>query len=193
MRARILVAMAALLGSAPAVQAQQQLTIGAVIPIASPTGAGTRNLAFGVITPGAAPVVVTVPAAAAAVGATVHAGEYRFDVSSSRGLSFTMTTPTQLTTVGLPPLAVSFNGTQYGAYCVTSGGSACTTTAFNPATATNVNVCFQRLGNGNCHPNKVYPIGSTLSVLVGGALTVPPGTPAATYTATVTLTITQVY
>lgn len=181
-----------LLSFAGAAQAQQRVNATAMVAVASPTGAGTRNLAFGVVTPGAAPVNVAVPAAAAPQSATVHSGEYRLNVGSSRGLSFNITTPTQLVS-GASSMPVSFNGMQYGAWCVTANGSACTPTAFNPATAANVNACKQTLGNGNCHPNRVFTSAEQLSVFIGGMLTVPAGARAGTYTATVTLNITQVY
>lgn len=192
MRARAAVIAVLLLVSATAVRAQQLVTASAVVPIASPTGAGTRNLSFGAIMPGAAAVNVTVPAAAAAQSATVHSGGFRFNVGSTRGLSFNMTTPTQLVN-GTASMPVSFSGAQFGAWCVTSNGSACTTTAFDPATAASVNVCAQTLGNGSCHPNRVFAASDQLSVYIGGLLTVPAGARAGTYTATVTLNITQVY
>lgn len=169
-----------------ALQAQQQITMSAQLPIASPTGNGTRNLGFGSITPTGTPQTVIVTTAAAT------SGEYRFDVSSNRGVTFGMSMPTQLTSPGLTPLEVSFNDAAYGAWCVTSGTTACTRTSFNPAAGA-VTACAHVLGNGNCHQSRAWGAGSTLAVYVGGALAVPAVPLAGTYEATITLTITQVY
>lgn len=173
--------------------AQQQLSVSAVLPVQSPTGAGQRNLAFGSIVPGAATVTVSVPAAAAPQSATVMSGEFRFGVATNRGMQFDLSLPAQLSAAGLTPLAVSYNGNQYGAWCVSGGGNTCTLTTFDPSSATSHRMCAQTLGNGNCHPTKTWAAGSQLSVFIGGLLTVPPGARPGTYTATITLTITQVY
>lgn len=169
-----------------AVSAQQPITMSAELPVASPTGSGTRNLGFGSITPTGAPQTVIVTTAAAT------SGEYRFDVSSNRGVTFEMTVPTQLTSPGLTPLEVSFNDAAYGSWCVTSGTTACIPTSFNPVAGA-VTACAHRLGNGNCHQSRSWGAGSTLAVYVGGALAVPAVPLAGTYEATITLTITQVY
>jgi hypothetical protein len=173
--------------------AAQNVGITATVELGSPTGSGVRDLSFGVITPAVAmPTLVDVPAAAAPVSGTVFAGEYRFSVSSTRGVDFALSLPAQLQAPGLTPLPLSFNGAQYGGWCVTAGAAVCTLTAFNPTVGT-VRVCNQTLGNGNCHPNRVFTAGSELAVYVGGLLTVPPLARAGTYSATVTLSIVQVY
>lgn len=169
-----------------AAQAQAQLGILAHLPVASPAVSDTRNLGFGSITPTGAPQAVMVTAAAAT------AGEYRFDVSSNRGVAFEMNVPTQLTSPGRTPLDVTFNDAAYGAWCVTSGAAACTPASFNPAGGA-VTACAHALGNGNCHQSRSWGAGSTLAVYVGGALAVPAVPLAGTYEAMITLTITQVY
>lgn len=177
--------LAGLLLPAPA-HAQEQLGVSAYLPIASPTITGTRNLGFGSITPTVAPQAVIVTAAAAT------SGEYRFDVSTNRGVAFEMSMPTQLTSPGLTPLDVAFNDAAYGAWCVTSGATACTLSNFNPVAGA-VTACAQKLGNGNCHQSRTWGAGSTLAVYVGGALAVPAVPLAGTYEGAITLTITQVY
>lgn len=193
MRSRAtLLALALVLAALPA--QSQQVTVSASVPLASPIGAGVRNLAFGAITPlPGQTLLVDVPAAALPMSGSVHAGEFRYDVTSARGLDFGLTVPAALTGPGLVPLPVTFAGTQYGAYCVTSGGSACTLTSFDPSSASLVRVCHQTVGNGNCHPNRVFPVGSELAVYVGGRLSVPANSPAGNYSATITMTIVQVY
>jgi hypothetical protein len=192
MRTRaILLAAAMLLTAVPL--CAQQVTLAAVVPVASPTGAGTRNLTFGIVMPvPGATQNVDVTAAVAPVSATVQSGEFRYNVASTRGLDFVMTVPAVLIGVGSPPLGVTFDGMQYGGYCVTTGG-ACTLTSFNPASAANTRVCAQVIGSGSCHPARVFPLGSELAIYIGGHLSVPPSTRAGVYTGTVTLTIVQVY
>lgn len=193
MRSRAtLLSIALLLAASPA--ASQQVAVSASVPLASPTGSGVRNLAFGAIVPLAGQTVqVDVPAAALPVSGSVHAGEFRYDVTSARGLDFSLTVPVALTGPGSIALPVTFAGTQYGAWCVTSGGSACTPTAFDPSDPALMRVCYQTVGNGNCHPNRVFPVGSELAVYVGGRLSVPQNARAGDYSATITLTIVQVY
>jgi hypothetical protein len=168
--------------------AAQQLHLVANVPVRSPTGAGTRNLTFGTVTPIAGTTQLVTVAAAA-----VQSGEFRFDLTSLRGLEFTLALPSALTGPAGSSLAVSFAGTQYGEYCVSSGGATCTATAFNPAAAAAIRMCAQTLGNGNCHPNRVYAAGSDVAINVGGSLSVPPTARAGVYTATITLNIVQVY
>jgi hypothetical protein len=188
----MLLALALLSTGVPAMA--QQMTIAASVPLTSPTGTGTRNLAFGVATPLPGQTVeIDVPAADLPISGTVHAGEFRYDVTSVRGLDFSLTVPPALTGPGLIPLPVTFGGLQYGGHCVTLGGSACTLTGFDPAAASNVRVCYQTVGSGSCHPNRVFPVGSELAVYIGGRLSVPPAAPAGDYSATVTMTIVQVY
>lgn len=182
----------ALLLLAAAVEAQD-VTTTASVPLASPTGSGTRNLAFGVVAPIAGTTQnVDVAAAVAPASGTVQSGEFRFDVSGARGLSFTVLVPAQLTTAGAAPLSASFNGTQYGGFCV-SATAVCTLTAFNPGVAPVVLVCAQTLGSGVCHPTRTFGAGNQLRVYIGGRLQVPPTARAGVYTGTVTLTIVQVY
>jgi hypothetical protein len=172
----------------------QQVSIAASVPLASPIGAGVRNLAFGAATPIPGQTLeIDVPAAQPPISGTVHAGEFRFNVASVRGLDFALTVPSTLGAPGLTPLPVTFGGLQYGGYCVTAGGSACTLTGFDPAAASNVRVCFQIVGSGSCHPNRVFPPGSELAIYVGGRLSVPAAALPGVYSATVTLTIVQVH
>lgn len=174
--------------------AAQAVNVTANVPTRSPTGAGTRDLTFGVIMPVSGTVqTVDVPAAATPVSGTVQSGGFRYDVAALRGLDFSLSVPSVLTGSGTSSLNVSFAGVQYGSYCVAVGGGACTPAGFDPSAATPVRVCFQTLGNGNCHQNRVFPAGSELSVYVGGRLTIPPTALAGVYTATVTLTVVQVH
>jgi hypothetical protein len=189
----VLVAAAAAL---PAAEAAAQVGIGteAVVPTASPTGAGVRNLSFGTIVPAAgAAVTVDVPAAVEPAGGAVHAGEYRFDVTAAAGVDFTLSLPAQLTAADVQPLPISFAGARYGAYCVRAGGGACTLSSFDPGTGAMVRVCRQTLGNGSCRSNSIYPAGSELAIYIGGLLTIPAGQPPATYAGVVTLTIVAVH
>lgn len=170
-----------------------QVMVAAVVPVASPTGAGTRNLTFGVLTPISGTTQnVDVVAAVAPVSATVQSGEFRYDVAGTRGLDFNVSMPAQLTMSGATPLVVSSSGAQYGGYCVTAAAS-CTLTAFNPASGQNVRVCRSMFLIW-CNPFAGgYPGGSILRVYVGGRLTLPPTARAGVYTGTVTLTIVQVF
>jgi hypothetical protein len=181
--------------TASVTHAQAAVAANAMVAVAAPTGNGIRNLTFGdiTITPGATQNV-SVPAAVNAQSATVASGEFLFDVSSTRGVDFQLSLPTTLNSGGTAaPLAISFNGAQYVAHCVTSGGSACTLTTFNPAATPVITVCSAYKGNGDCKNNSVFGGGSELRLYLGGMITVPPTQAAATYTATVTLLITQVY
>ncbi|HEX6134110.1 MAG TPA: hypothetical protein VFZ24_09105 [Longimicrobiales bacterium] len=184
-------AAALLVPGSPAVA--QQVAVAADVPVASPVGAGTRNLAFGVVVPIMGQIVdVDVPAATAPVSGTVHAGEFRYDVTSARGLDFILTTPAALLGPGLPPLGVTFDGLQYGGYCI-DAGAGCTLTVFNPAAPGNVRVCARMLASGSCHPNRFFAPGTELGVYIGGRLSVPPTARAGIYSGVVTLTIVQVY
>jgi hypothetical protein len=191
----VAVAIAAVVYATADARAQVTVDFSAEVPVASPTGGGVRNLAFGTIaiTPGAAQVI-TVPAAVGAQSGSVFSGEFAFGVGSSHGLDFTLSLPTSLiSTLGGVPLNISFNGTQFGGQCVVEGSSGCTLTTFNPAATPSVTVCKSYKGNGNCKTNTTWLPGSELHVFLGGAISVPPDQVAATYTATVTLQITQVY
>lgn len=174
--------------------AQQQVTVSAEVPVASPTGSGVRNLTFGVIMPQPGqPVTTDVPAAVAPAGAGMQSAEFRFDVSGAGGMSFIVTPPTELTAAGAATgLALDSNGTQYGGWCVLPGSGSCTLTSFNPVSAS-VRICRSYLGNGNCRPNSAFPGGTTVAVYVGGLLTVQPTQRSGLYTGTMTLTIVQVY
>ncbi|MGH7463592.1 MAG: hypothetical protein ACREK1_00365 [Longimicrobiales bacterium] len=173
--------------------AAQQVNIAAAVPVAAPVGSGVRNLTFGAIIPVMGQVLdVDVVAAAAPLNGTVQSGEFRFDVTGSSGLEFLMTMPAALTSGILPPLAVSWSGGQYGGYCVTSGGTSCVLTNFDPS-ASLVRVCQQTRPNGTCHPGRVFPPASELGIFIGGRLSVPPTARAAVYSGTITLTIVQVY
>jgi spore coat protein U-like protein len=176
------------------VSAQQQVTVSADIPVASPTGSGVRNLTFGVVTPQSdQPVTATVPAAVAPAGAGMQSGEFRFDLSGAGGISFTVSPPTELTAPGAADgLALSSDGTQYGGWCILPGAGPCTLSAFNPVSAT-VRICHDYLGNGNCRPNRAFPAGTIVAVYIGGLLTVPSTQKAGVYTGTMTLTIVQVH
>jgi hypothetical protein len=186
-------ALALMLAAAPPLHAQQTVAVSAEVPVASPTGSGTRNLSFGTVMPLAgAGVTVDVPAAQAPQSASVHSGEFRFDVANTRGVEFTTSLPAQLDAGGGATLAFAANGAGYGGWCAMIGAAACVLTNFNP-TAASVRACRQVLGNGNCHPVQVWPASTTLAVYIGGAITVPPGQPAGTYSGTITLTIIQVY
>src|SRR5690606_23040728 len=121
--------------------AAQQVHRAATVPVAWPTGGGVRNLTFGVVTPaGGSTQIVDVPAAVAPQTALVQSGEFRFNVAGARGIDFTVTVPTELTSAGAPPLLISFNGNQYGGYCVTTAAS-CTLTNFNPSLGQVLRVC----------------------------------------------------
>lgn len=187
----LLVAALPLLAVLPEMVAAQQVGIAAVLPVASPTATGTRGLAFGDITPAAGTQAVNVPAARDPLSATSHAGEYLFDVSTSAGVAFEMSVPVQLTG-GATPLDVSFNDELFGGWCVTTSGSACTMTSFNPAAGA-VHACARPLGIASCRAAHTWAAGSTLAVYIGGVLTVTPDALPGTYEGTVTLTITQVY
>lgn len=187
-----LLAISLLFAAMPA--ASQQLTVAASVPLTSPPGAGVRSLAFGAVTPVAGQTVaVDVPAAALPVSGSVHAGEFRYDVSNVRGLDFAIAVPSSLSGPGVPALPVTFAGTQYGGFCVTSGGSACALTPFDPGDPSTVRICYRTVGSGNCHPSQRFPLVSELAVYIGGRLSVPASARAADYTATITLTIVQVY
>jgi hypothetical protein len=180
-----------LVASAPL--AAQQVDVAASVPLRSPTGTPVRDLTFGAVTPiGGMAQTVDVAAAVAAVNGSVQSGAFRYDVATLRGLDFTLTVPSHLTAAGAEALPVSFTGTQYGGYCVTTGASTCTLTGFDPSAAT-VRVCRKTVGSGNCHPNSIFPPDSELTIYVGGLLTVPAGARAGSYTATLTLAIVQVH
>ncbi|HEX6307579.1 MAG TPA: hypothetical protein VFZ69_05285 [Longimicrobiales bacterium] len=173
--------------------AAQQVGVTADVPLASPVGAGTRNLSFGVVTPIAGQIVdVDVPAAAAAVSGNIFAGEFRYDVTAARGLDFIMATPAFLIGPGLPPLTVTFDGMQYGGYCIVAL-TGCTLTNFNPAAPGSIRVCARTLGSGVCHANRMFAPGTELAVYIGGRLSVPSTARAGLYSGTITLTIVQVY
>lgn len=185
-----LLALGLLLTAAPL--AAQQIEITATVPVRSPTGAGVRNLTFGVLTPISGTTQnVNVVAAVNPVSATVQSGEFRYDVAGLRGVTFNVGVPAQLTATGAAPLNVSFSGTQYGGYCV-SATATCTLTAFDPAAGTNIRVC-QSTFLMFCNPFTPYPGGSVMRVYVGGLLSVPPSARAGVYMGTVTLTIVQVH
>lgn len=187
----VLHAFALILAGAPL--AGQQLSVSASVPVSSPLGAGVRDLTFGTVTPLAGQIVdVDVVAAVAPENGTVQSAEFRYGVSALRGLDFTVQVPAVLTSGSLPPLSVSSGGAQYGGYCVTTAGSACVLTGFDPA-GPSVRVCRQTVGSGSCHPVQAFPALSELSVYVGARLSVPASAAAATYTGTITLTIVQVY
>lgn len=170
----------------------QQVDVTASVPTRSPTGSGTRNLTFGVLTPIAGTTqAINVVAAPAPVSATVQSGEFRYDVAGLRGVTFNVTVPAQLTGPGATPLNVSFDGNQYGGYCV-STTAACTLTGFNPAGGQNVRVCRNTFFIW-CNPFTPYDGGSIMRVYVGGNLSVPPTARAGIYTGTLTLTIVQVH
>ena len=173
--------------------AAQQVNVAASVPVRSPTGAGVRNLAFGAVTPLIGQTVdVDVIAAAPPQSGSVYAGEFRYDVTGASGLDFSLSMPATLTSGSLPPLTLTSSGAQYGGWCVTSGGSSCVLTGFDPAGAT-VRVCQQTRPNLTCHPNRFFPPATELGVYVGGRLSVPSTARAGVYTGTVTLTIVQVY
>lgn len=185
-----LLAIVLILTGAPV--AAQQIEIAASVPVRSPTGAGVRNLTFGVLTPISGTTQnVSVVAAVAPVSGTVQSGEFRYDVAGLRGVTFTVGVPAQLTASGAAPLAVDFSGTQYGGYCV-SRTAICTLTSFNPAAGSNIRVC-RFVFFGSCNPFTPYPGGSVMRVYIGGVLSVPPTARAGVYTGTVTLTIVQVH
>ena len=172
--------------------AAQQVEIAASVPVRSPTGAGVRNLTFGVVTPiFGSTQNVNVVAAVAPMSATVQSGEFRYDVAGLRGVTFTIGVPAELTASGAAPLPVSFNGNQYGGYCVNAAAT-CTLTSFNPAAGANIRVCRSTFFIW-CNPFTPYPGGSAMRVYVGGLLSVPPTARAGVYTGTITLTIVQVH
>lgn len=177
------------LAPAPAT-AQHPIGLSALLPVASPNVTGTRGLAFGVITPGAADATVAIPAGPAPVSATVHSGEFLLDVGTNRGVAFELSMPAQLTD-GDRSLDVLSEGTQYGGWCLT-GAAACDLAAFDPS-AGSVLACARALGNGSCHPNRTWPPGSRIGVYVGAQLVVPADARAGTFTGTITLTVTQVH
>lgn len=188
LRAFVLPLLVMAVAAGPAVA--QSVDINAEVPVRSPTGAGTRNLTFGEIVPlVAADQIVNVVAAAG--GGSVQSGEFRYNVGGVRGVVFNVAVPTELTMAGAPALAMTSNGTQYGAYCMATGPT-CTLTNFNPATAGNITICRTTFF-GFCVPWQAYAAGTTMRVYVGGRLTVPPTARAGVYTGTVTLTIVQVY
>ena len=171
--------------------AAQHVDVTANVPERSPTGARTRNLRYGMLTPIAGTTqTVDVPAGVAPVSGTVQAGEFRYDVGGLRGVVYNVTTPTQLTAPDAAPLGVTSNGAQYGGYCITTT-AACSLTGFNPS-AGDVTVCRTMIF-GACFPWQAWPGGTQMRVYVGGRLTVPPTARAGTYTGTITLTIVQVY
>ena len=187
----VLLAVALLVTASPL--AAQQVNVAASVPVRSPTGAGVRNLAFGAVTPLVGQSVdIDVVAAASPQSGSVHAGEFRYDVSGASGLDFSLTMPATLTSGALPALTLTSAGVQYGGWCVTSGVSSCLLKGFDPAGAS-VRVCQQTRPNLTCHPNRVFPANTELGVYVGGRLTVPSTARAGVYTGTVTLTIVQVY
>ena len=174
-------------------RAQQQIRVQATVLVTSPAGGGVRDLAFGSVTPLTGQSVVhEVPAAVAPQSGTVHAGEFGFEVAGHRGLDFTLTLPPVLTDALGRTLPIAFADARFGARCVQSATVTCAPVAFNPV-AGPFRACFQVVGNGNCHPNRVWPPGTLLRVFVGGAVTVTPAQPAGAYGGTVTLTIVQVY
>ncbi|HSK20778.1 MAG TPA: DUF4402 domain-containing protein [Longimicrobiales bacterium] len=192
MRHRTMLLAVALLVTASPLDAQQ-VNVAASVPVRSPTGAGVRNLTFGAITPLVGQTVdVDVVAAAAPQSGSIQAGEFRYDVAGVAGLDFSLTMPATLTSGSLPPLTLTSTGAQYGGWCVTSGGSGCVLTGFDPAGAS-VRVCQQTRPNLTCHPNRFFPPATELGVYVGGRLSVPSTARAGVYTGTVTLTIVQVY
>jgi hypothetical protein len=172
--------------------AAQQVEVGANVPVRSPTGAGVRTLTFGMLTPLTGTTqTVNVVAAVAPVSGTVQSGEFRYNVAGLRGVTFTVSVPAELTASGASPLTVSFNGAQFGGYCVTSAAS-CTLTSFNPAAGANIRVCRVTLPSW-CNPFTPYAGGNQLRVYVGGLLSVPPTARAGVYSGTVTLSIVQVH
>jgi len=170
----------------------QQVDVAASVPVRSPTGSGVRNLTFGEVTPLAGTTqTIDVPAAAAPQSATIQSGEFRYDLTATRGISFNVTMPTQLTAPGADPLVMTANGSQYGAYCV-SNTAACSLTSFNPSAGQTITVCRTMIF-GFCLPLLPYPNGTNIRVFVGGRITVPATARAGIYTGTATLTIVQVY
>jgi len=177
---------------APELQAQQ-VAVSAAVPLASPTTVGARDLTFGTIMPDPnAARTVAVLAAVDRASASVQSGEYRLDVAALHGVTFALSTPTELTSATAPPLPVNFSGGGYGGWCVTRGRSGCGLNGFDPAGG-DQRVCANELGGGVCDLGTSWPAASTLRVFVGGELTIPPTALAGTYTATITLTVTQVY
>jgi hypothetical protein len=191
-RAAALAALLCLYAAGPAA-AQTQMQATAELVVAAPTGAGHRDLSFGVVTmqPGLA-TIVQVPAAIAPISASVHSGEFRLNVSTTRGVTLEVGTPAALYSASGAAMAVSYSGTQYGAWCVNTG-SGCSLTSFDPAGTASLRICRTTVGSGNCHPARTFPANSILHVFIGGALTVAPGQRAGVYTGTITLTITQVH
>ena len=189
---RLIIAAIGLLAVAQTVSAQT-MTATAEVVIAPPVGNGSRNLSFGTITPMPGQTqVIDLPAVRNPILANLYSGEFRFNVTSARGLDFAVTLPTQLTAASFTPLAMSANGNQYGSWCVSVNGGACTLTNFNPTSAS-TRVCETYLGNGSCRSNRFFSTGSELFVYIGGMLTVPPTAAAGIYTGTITISIVQVY
>lgn len=171
--------------------AAQQVEVSASVPLRSPSGAGTRDLSFGTMTPVAGTTQVVEVLAAAPVTADVHPGEFRYDVAGLRGVTFNVAVPANLTASGAVPLPVSFNGAQYGGYCV-STNAGCALTPFDPGAGADIRVCHVTLALW-CSPMAPFPAGSVMRILVGGRLSIPPSARAGEYTGTVTVTIVQVH
>ena len=171
--------------------AAQQVEVSASVPLRSPSGAGTRNLSFGTMTPVAGTTQVVDVLAAAPVMADVPPGEFRYDVAGLRGVTFNVSVPAALSATGAVPLPVSFNGLQYGGYCV-STNAGCSLTPFDPGAGADIRACHVTLVV-TCSPMAPYPAGSVMRIYIGGRLSIPPSARAGEYAGVVTVTIVQVH
>lgn len=181
---------AALLLGAYGVEAQ--LTVGATLPPASPSGGSVRSLLIGPIIPLGRPLRLDVRADAAAPGDAVP-GEFRFDVSHAEGIEYVLNLPATLTAEGGSTLSISFAGPQYGAACTESESQPCVPVNFDPR-AGPFRVCRSYNGaSGTCRHGDVFPAGTTVRIFVGGFVASPDAPVTTTYAGTVTLTVFQVH
>ncbi len=196
MRARPLLltclALATFAGGASA----QAVWVSATLPVPPPTGNGLRNLDFGTISIASGLVTtVDVPAAVNPQAGGAVSGEFGLSPAGSAGYQFQVTMPTQLDQGGgVPPLAFTANGPLYGATCFVDGTDNCGTTwqTFNPVTQPTQLLCRKISGN-HCQATKVFGPGAQAFIYIGGQLVVPPTAAAGLYSATITMTILQVY
>ncbi len=182
--------------SARETSAQLSLAVSATLPIPAPTGSGVRNLDFGTISiVSGSTQTVDVPAAVNPQASGAVSGEFALSPVGAAGYQFQVGMPTQLTMGGaVPPLTFSANGPLYAATCWVDGTNTCATTwtTFNPVTQPTQLLC-RRISGNHCQKGVVFGPGSAAYIYVGGNLSVPPTAAAGIYSATITMTILQVY
>ena len=192
---RVLAAALALLALARAAGAQApdpfKATVTASVAVAPPPIllTATRDLYFGVVEPGQ---VVSVPAQPPYPAGTWSAGVRFQNMRKTFRYAVQFTLPTVLTN-GTQNIPVSFNGLQYGWFCVWNGVTfgACTaeSTSYSPAAHTTAGTAYVIDLPNNTPTNNDF----NMDLYIGGLLSVPavslrPGT----YTGQIRVSIARV-